>query len=62
MDCTVCSKKKEDFEVWSNKIIIAATYDSEVQNHKSIRKMTETLVICHNCMQSVINKVNEDRK
>jgi len=62
MDCIVCSKKKEDFEVWSNKIIIAATYDSEIQNDESIRKMTETSVICHRCMQLVINKVNEDRK
>ncbi len=62
MECIVCSKKKEDFDVWSNKIIITSTYDSELQNHESIRKMTETSVICHNCMQSVINKVNEDRK
>ena len=62
MDCIVCSKKKEDFAVWSNKMIIAATYDSELQNHESIRKMTETSVICHDCMQSIINKVNEDRK
>ena len=62
MNCIVCSKKKEDFEVWSNKIIIASTYDSELQNHESIRKMTETSVICHDCMQSVIDKVNEDRK
>ena len=62
MDCCVCLKKKEDFEVWSNKIIIAATYDSELQNHESIRKMTETSIICHICMQSIINKVNEGRK
>ena len=62
MDCLVCSKKKEDFEVWSNKIVIAATYDSELQNHELIRKMTEKSIICHDCMQSIINKVNENRK
>jgi len=62
MDCFVCSKTKKDFEVWSNKIIIAATYDSDLQNHESIRKMTETSIICHDCMQSIIDKVNEDRK
>jgi len=62
MNCIVCSKKKKDFEVWSNKMIIAATYDSELQNHESIRKMTEKSVICHDCMQSIINKVHQNRK
>ena len=62
MNCIVCSKKKEDFEVWNNKIIIAATYDSDFQNHDSIRKMTETSIICHDCVQSIIDKINEDRK
>ena len=62
MDCFVCSKKKEDFEVWNNKIIIAATYDSELQNHESIRKMAKTSIICHDCIQSIIDKVDEGRK
>jgi hypothetical protein len=62
MDCFVCLKKKEDFEVWSNKIIIAATYDSELQNHGSIRKMTGKSLICHDCMQSIINQVNKSRE
>lgn len=62
MDCIVCSKKKEDFAVWNNKIIIAATYDSEIQNHEHIRKMDTNSIICHDCMQSIINQVNENRK
>ena len=62
MECLVCGKKKEDFEVWSNKIVIAVTYDSELQNHESIRKMNAGSVICHDCMQSIINQVNESGK
>ena len=62
MECIVCGKKKEGFEVWSNKIIIAATYDSKLQNHENIRKMNADSVICHDCMQSIINQVNESRK
>lgn len=62
MECLVCGKKKEDFAVWSNKIIIAATYDSDTQNHENIRKMDKDSVICHDCMQSTINQVNESKK
>ncbi len=62
MNCFVCSKMKEDFEVWSNKIIIAATYDSDLQNHENIRKMNADSVICHDCIQLIINQVNENRK
>ena len=62
MKCLVCGKKKEDFEVWHNKIIIAATYDSDLQNHENICKMNIDSVICHDCMQSTINQVNESRK
>jgi hypothetical protein len=62
MNCLVCSKKKEDFEVWSNKIVIAATYDSEFQNNEIIRKMTDKSVICHDCMQTIKGKVDEARK
>jgi len=62
MECIGCGKKKNDFEVWNNKIVIAATYDSELQNHENIRKMNVDSVICHDCMQSIINQVNESRK
>jgi hypothetical protein len=43
-------------------MIIAATYDSDLQNHENIRKMDTDSVICHDCMQSIINQVNESRK
>lgn len=62
MECIVCGKKKEDFEVWNNKIIITATYDSDLQNNENIRKMNADSVICHDCIQSIINQVNESRK
>ncbi len=62
MNCFVCSKKKKDFEVWHNKIVIAATYDSEFQNDKQIQKMSNKSIICHDCMQSIKNKVDEKRK
>ena len=62
MNCQKCSKKKEDFEVWSNKIVIAASYDSELQNHQEIRRMDEKSVICHDCMQSIIDEVEQKRR
>ena len=62
MNCLECSKKKEGFEVWNNKIIIADTYDSEFQNNEIICKMTEESVICHNCIQMIKDKVNANRK
>lgn len=61
MNCFVCAKKKEDFEVWSNKTIIAATYDSKVQNDETIRKMDEKSILCHKCMQSIINQSNQNK-
>ena len=62
MNCLVCSKKKEDFEVWNNKIVIAATYDSEFQNHEQIRQMTDKSIICHDCIQSIKDQVDKNRK
>jgi len=62
MNCLVCLKKKEDFQVWNNKEVIAATYDSEFQNHEQIRKMNEKSIICHDCMESIKNEVDESRK
>jgi len=62
MNCLVCLKKKEDFQVWNNKEVIAATYDSEFQNHEQIRKMNEKSIICHDCMESIKNEVDENRK
>lgn len=62
MNCLVCLKKKEDFEVWNNKITISATYDSEFQDNEFIRKMSYKSIICHDCVQSIKNKIDENRK
>ena len=62
MQCLVCSKKKEDFEVWNNKIVIAATYDSEFQNHQQISQITDKSIICHDCMHAIKDQVDENRK
>lgn len=61
MDCFVCSKKKKDYEVWTNKIIISATYDSEFQNNEIISKMSEKSIICHNCLKSIEIKVDKKK-
>ena len=61
MNCFVCSKKKEDFEVWSNKIVISATYDSKVQDHDVIQKLSNHDVICHNCVQKILDDVDKTR-
>jgi len=58
----ICSKRKEDFEVWHNKIVVAATYDSEFQNHEQIRKMNDKSVICHDCVLSIKEEVEKNRK
>lgn len=60
--CLVCSKIKEDFEVWTNKVVIGALYDSEFQNHKVIQRMTSQSVICHDCMNEIQRQVDEKRK
>jgi len=48
--------------VWSNKIVIGATYDSAFQDDDVIRRMTDKSVICHACVQMILDKVNENRK
>ena len=48
--------------MWSNKIVIGATYDSDFQNDEIIRSMNEKSVICHACVQMILDKVNESRK
>ena len=62
MNCIACSKKKGDYEVWTNKIIIGATYDSKFQDNDIIRSMSNKSVICHDCVQTVLNKVKENLK
>lgn len=62
MNCLVCSKEKKDFEVWTNKIVIGALYDSQFQDHKVIRSMTNLSIICHDCMEIIQKEVDEKRK
>jgi|GEM_PF-1019660 len=62
LNCISCSKIKGDYDVWSNKIIIGATYDSDFQDDEIIRSMNEKSVICHNCVQMILDKVVESRK
>lgn len=62
MKCLVCSKKKEGYDVWTNKIVIGATYDSVFQDNDIIRNMSDKSVICHDCIQTILNKIEENRK
>lgn len=62
LNCVSCSKKKGDYDVWSNKIVIGATFDSAFQDDDMIRSMTKKSVICHDCVQMILDKVNENRK
>jgi len=62
MNCIVCDKEKNDFEVWHNKIVISATYDSVFQDNKIIRSMTEKSVICHDCISDIEKQVDETRR
>ena len=61
MNCFVCSKKKEDFEVWNNKIVIGATYDSVFQNHDVIKDLRRDSVICHTCIKKIQDEVDLGR-
>lgn len=62
LNCLVCSKEKKDYEVWTNKTVIGALYDSEFQNHNIICRMTYESVICHDCMEIIQKQVDEKRK
>ncbi|MDH3276990.1 MAG: hypothetical protein OEM21_02710 [Nitrosopumilus sp.] len=62
MHCFVCGKRKEDYQVWTNKIIIGATYDSEFQDNDLIRNLSEKSVICHNCLKIIEKEVDKKRK
>ena len=62
LNCISCSKKKGGYDVWSNKIVIGATFDSAFQDDNIIRSMNKKSVICHVCVQMILDKVNENRK
>ncbi len=61
INCFVCGKKKEDYEVWWNKIVIGITYDSEFQNNETIRNMSDKSMMCHGCIKT-IEKIVEETK
>ncbi|MBT3329296.1 MAG: hypothetical protein HOE93_01535 [Nitrosopumilus sp.] len=60
MNCFVCKKKKEDFEVWTNKLVIGITYDSNFQNNDIVSGMSDTSVICHECIIVIQKKVQSE--
>ena len=57
MNCFVCGKEKKSFEVWTNKLVIGITYDSNFQNHDIIANMSEHSIICHQCIISIQKQV-----
>ena len=60
MNCFVCGKEKQDFEVWSNKLVIGITYDSNFQNNDIISNMHDKDIICHQCIIVIQKKVQDD--
>ena len=62
MNCFVCAKKKEDYEVWTNKIVIGATYNSEFQNNDIICNLSDKSVMCHECIRTIEKEVEDKRK
>jgi len=62
VNCFVCGKKKKDYEVWTNKIVIGATYDSLFQDHDIIRNLSDKSVICHICIKAIANEVDQKSK
>ena len=60
MNCFVCGKEKKDFEVWSNKLVIGITYDSNFQNNDIISNMSDKSIICHRCIIEIQNKVKDE--
>ena len=62
MNCFVCGKEKQDFEVWSNKLVIGITFDSDFQKNDIISSMSEKSVICHPCIIDIQRKVKNVSK
>ncbi|MBA0907987.1 MAG: hypothetical protein ITD33_06400 [Nitrosarchaeum sp.] len=57
--CFNCGKKKEDYEVWWNKLVIGITFDSEFQNNQTIRSMTDKSMMCHDCIKIIEKSVDK---
>ena len=62
MNCFICGKKKQDFEVWSNKLVIGITFDSDFQKNDLISNMSEKSIICHHCIIDIQKKVKAESK
>lgn len=62
MNCFACDKKKEDYQVLTNKIVISATYDSEFQNNDIICNLSDKSVICHDCIKTIEKQVRSEKK
>ena len=60
VNCFVCGKEKQDFEVWSNKLVIGITYDSNFQNNDIISNMSDKDIICHHCIIGIQKNVKDD--
>ena len=60
MNCFVCGKEKQDFEVWSNKLVIGITYDSDFQNNDIVTNMSDKDIICHQCVIGIQKNVKDD--
>jgi len=60
VNCFVCGKEKKDFEVWSNKLVIGITFDSNFQNNDIISNMSDKSIICHQCIIEIQNKVKDN--
>ena len=60
MNCFVCGKEKQDFEVWSNKLVIGITYDSDFQNNDIVTNMSDKDIICHHCIIGIQKNVKDD--
>ena len=52
--------EKQDFEVWSNKLVIGITYDSDFQNNDIVSNMSDKDIICHQCIIVIQKKVKDD--
>lgn len=59
VNCFVCGKNKEDYEVWWNKLVIGITYDSEFQNKDIVRNMSDKSLICHVCIKTLESEIKE---
>lgn len=62
INCFACGKKKEDYEVWWNKLVIGITYDSEFQEDDIIRNMSGKSMICHTCIKTIENRIEDKRE